>query len=121
MAVKLWVLVAVGAAAAGAGAAATAAPRTVMLNITRPAVTQTYLAEPGGLARPGRVTIRFCVDRAGNTKHLVVVRSTPAHAFDGMALAIMRAATFEPHRIDGVPVAACGITQTIEFKPVRSG
>lgn len=95
-------------------------PTRVTLNITRPAVTQEYKAASGFPATTGSVTLKFCVDKAGNTKNIRIIRSSPPNAFDSTAVGIMRAAKFKPHLVEGVPVEACGITQTIEFKPLAT-
>lgn len=95
-----------------------APPATVMLNVTRPPVTETFeTAADSGSTPAGRVTVSFCVDARGRTKHLKVVKSQPPGMFDEMALRIMHAAEFEPYSVNGSPTVACGITQTIVFKP----
>lgn len=104
---------------AGGAAQAKSKPSPIMLNVTRPPVTQTYSVADGARHAPtGHVTIRFCVDRSGNTERARVVGRHGA--FDDMALRIIRAARFKPHRENGVPVMTCGITQTINFTPVAA-
>jgi|GEM_PF-3003428 len=104
--------------AAATARAGSPAPH-VMLNITRPPVTQTYDApeDVGHHRLTGRVTVRFCVDPEGKTEQLKVAKSRPPGEFDDTALALMRTAMFKPHRVNGQAVFACGIRQTIIFKP----
>lgn len=95
-------------------------PARVNLGITRPPVTQTYSAPYGYHADSvsGTVTMRFCVNRRGRTKNVRLVRSTGG-AFDEVAMTYMRAAMFKPYTVRGWPVTACGITQTIIFRPAK--
>lgn len=103
-------------------AASRTPPATVKLNVTRPPVTATFETAAGSGSTPsGRVTIRFCVNTHGRTERLKVVQSEPPGAFDATALRIMRAAEFKPYAVEGTPAIACGITQTIVFKPAQHG
>ncbi len=96
-------------------------PDQVNLGITRSPVTQTFAAPYGNHSwlRPGSVTMRFCVNKQGHTENLRILYSTGGGAFDKVAMTYMRAALFKPHTIQGFPVTACGITQTIVFRPAK--
>lgn len=107
--------------AKGAAGAPPSMPKRVNLDVTRPLVTQTYTApydnHVGTLS--GKVTMRFCVDTHGRTTNVRVVHSVHGEMFDAAALSYMRASLFKPHMLDGFPVTACGITQTIAFRPAK--
>lgn len=108
------------AAVSGQGQPASDAGGVVMLNVTRPPVVQTYDLAAADMSGPtGRVTFNFCVDEQGRTRDIKIVHSQPPGVFDKGALQLMRAAEFQPHVINGQPVKACGITQTIVFRPAH--
>ncbi|MGH8427895.1 MAG: energy transducer TonB [Gammaproteobacteria bacterium] len=93
-------------------------PAQLNLDVTRPAVMQTFTqpADSGYMPKKGNVTLRFCVNAQGHTENIHIVHSVPYGVFDQMALGIIRAALFKPHELQGYPVTACGITQPIVFE-----
>lgn len=97
-------------------------PATVTLNVTRPPVEATFETAAGfGPVPAGRVTVQFCVNTRGRTERVKVVKSEPRGTFDTTALRIIRAAEFKPYMVNGSAAVACGITQTIVFKPASPG
>ncbi|MGH8271844.1 MAG: energy transducer TonB family protein, partial [Gammaproteobacteria bacterium] len=96
-------------------------PDRVNLGITRPPVTQTFAAPYNNHAwlASGSVTMRFCVNEQGHTENLRLLHSTNGGVYDKVAMGYMHAALFKPHTVRGWPVTACGITQTIIFRPAK--
>lgn len=96
-------------------------PVTVNVDLTRPPVVATFATAADGSSAPGgRVTVRFCVNDRGHTERVEVIHSIPPRVFDTTALDIIQAAEFRPYQVNGTPATACGITQTIVFRPARN-
>lgn len=66
--------------------------------------------------KEGFVVVKFTVTAQGTTTDHEVVESFPPSVFDRAAVEAARQFTYEPRRVDGVPVASQNVSNVITFR-----